>query len=265
MAALSKKELQDALIEKGELAEKIKGMGVAELRALYDEISEAPVLEFEEEEVYVAPNRPIDVPDKTEPEWQSFIMKQFADGELYKDKNNGTMRPTVHGLRRLVEKFIGPILESEAIPYTLPSHENKYFATFGWQITVYDRKLDRTKVCKDVADHHHLISDGIFRLYPSTNAATKAEGRALRKLLNINVACSEEVANIDEEKVEEIFSKNDGTIVPSQIAAIKQLCKRLNTTPDEYLDGMELTELDYIDAQNAIKHLNKEVSKKGNK
>lgn len=262
---MSKKELQEALIERGELAEKIYEMTVGELRELWAEVENDPVLEVD---VVVPRNEVAEVvklevcPARIDPEWQSYIMKQFADGELYKDRNTGVMRPTVHGLRRLVEKHVGPILESEARMMQLPTVENKYFATASWTIVVYDSLLGQTRRVTDVADHHEYISEGIFRLYGSTNAATKAEGRALRKLLNINVACSEEVANIDEEKIEEIFSKPSSTIAPSQVAAIKQLCKRAGMTVDEFMNGDPIDILDYSEALDAIEHLNKLINKK---
>jgi len=69
------------------------------------------------------------------------------------------------------------------------------------------------------------------------------------------------MANITDEEVEEVFSKNNGKITPSQITVIKQLCKRIGMTVSEFMDGDPVESLDYSEAQDAVEHLNKLIKK----
>ncbi len=179
------------------------------------------------------------VPAMTDPSWSDYVMKQFAEDEIF-DGN-----PTVDGLRRVAELLIGEIISSQArsISWPGPPHDNCTatveflieFAAGGGLIKRYT----------EVADVTVANTEKEYAAYPSATAATRAEGRALRKALKLKriVAAEEvkEVAATDENPNEKIGASqiNYINIIARQIDV--DVIKFINSRGSSYKSIKEVT------------------------
>src|SRR5208283_2441340 len=64
----------------------------------------------------------VHIPAPFEPEWDDYVLSHFQPNEFF---NNN---PTVDGLRRVTEKIVGPIIESNTKVESAP-HINDRYAT----------------------------------------------------------------------------------------------------------------------------------------
>jgi len=196
------------------------------------------------------------VADKAETDWT----KELRDGEIGKD--GGTEFVYLKGLRRLA-KLKG--IKSERHPFVnvvvlkKPDGSEYPFVQSSYEIEFKDGTT-----FSDVADAHTYNLDGIFRAYPSCMSANRAEARALRKALGINMVSKEELGGNDES-----VGAMSNEITSAQERVIKKLCKdkgidnlmdalKLCTTREGVVD---LSELTFIEAKAGIKALNKKKAK----
>ena len=70
-------------------------------------------------------------------------------------------------------------------------------------------QADGSTFC-DVADSWEGNTDDMFCVYSTATAATRAEGRALRKALRLRVVAAEEVTKKDTAKIAQDISKKKG-------------------------------------------------------
>ena len=155
-------------------------------------------------------------PDPTSPEWNEYVLSLFDDSELYDG------RPLCHGLRRVAELLMGRIVSSKPTQVFAPTGGDEIGrATVIWEIIFEDGSL-----FSDVADCWEGNTDDAFCVFNTATAATRAEGRALRKALRIKTVAAEEMTN-----------KNTASIVRS----ISQT-KAMETTEGEYNDSERMTD-----------------------
>lgn len=155
-------------------------------------------------------------PDPTSPEWNDYVLSLFDDSELYDG------RPLCHGLRRVAELLMGRIVSSKPTQVFAPTGGDEIGrATVIWEIIFEDGSL-----FSDVADCWEGNTDDAFCVFNTATAATRAEGRALRKALRIKTVAAEEMTN-----------KNTASIVRS----ISQT-KAMETTEGEYNDSERMTD-----------------------
>jgi len=155
-------------------------------------------------------------PDPTSPEWNEYVLSLFDDSELYDG------RPLCHGLRRVAELLMGRIVSSKPTQVFAPTGGDEIGrATVVWEIIFEDGSL-----FSDVADCWEGNTDDAFCVFNTATAATRAEGRALRKALRIKTVAAEEMTN-----------KNTASIVRS----ISQT-KAMETTEGEYNDSERMTD-----------------------
>lgn len=163
-------------------------------------------------------------PSMSDPNWSEYVMGQFAEGEL--DENG---RPLVHGLRRVVRKVLGPIIESSARVVQPPSLPPRLEGLSIMQPAVVEYTVRvSTKyglvTFSDAADAFHgNIGDIKFAAHLTAMAATRAESRALRKALQIKCIASEEAS-----AVSPLETGVNGKIAPTQIYFIDAICSRTN-------------------------------------
>jgi hypothetical protein len=69
-------------------------------------------------------------PDMHDSAWSDYVIRQFEPDEMY----NGL--PTTDGCRRIVNKLLGPIVESVPIIAQSPSPQNDNHATVGWRLVI---------------------------------------------------------------------------------------------------------------------------------
>lgn len=138
-------------------------------------------------------------PRITDPEWQEYVLSQLTKEEFFKGN------PKVAGLRRVAEKLLGEITFNGPITVWPALSEDTngrasilYKLEIAWRhgcpyITDLDKGLP-TRVfhsCAEACDRN--VQPGIYQTFPLTIAETRAEGRALRKALQIAVCTAEEV------------------------------------------------------------------------
>ena len=139
-------------------------------------------------------------PNPTSPEWNDYILSLFDEKELYDG------RPLCAGLRRVAELELGRIIISRPTQIFPPTGGNG--VTFS-----------------DVADSWEGNTDDTFCVFNTATAATRAEGRALRKALRLKTVAAEEMTK-----------KNTASIVRS----ISQT-KTMAVTEGEYNDSERMT------------------------
>lgn len=169
------------------------------------------VLTSEETEGYKTPGI-------CDPEWSDYIMSKFQYDELM-DGN-----PTVDGLRRVTELVLGQIIDMKCEIVQTPNKENEGRATVTCSVTVlvnWENNLHH-RTASGSGDAWHKNTDMPYSKFPVAMAETRAEGRALRRLLQLRkiVAAEElsETANNEEQDYSEDVTNN-------QISFIDVMCK----------------------------------------
>lgn len=205
-------------------------------------------------------------PAMWDPKWSDFVRSKFTDDEVDDEGN-----PFVHGLRRVTRQLIGPIINSEvkvvASPGVIPGSPYLSPAVAEHEVTVMhaynDYGLDPFPVsCREVGSV--IFLDGVrntdteFARFAIETASTRAEARALRKLLQLKkVIAAEERTLVP---LEDGFAK--GLITDSQKAVLTlmtrqlkiDLTKYINSGRDKY-DGLD--DVPYGKALSMIDHLHK--------
>ena len=152
----------------------------------------------------------------TDPEWNDYVLGHFEKNEMFEKM------PLCNGLRRVAELLMGRIVFSGPTQVFPPQGGNEIGrATVVWRIEFEDGSA-----FSDVADSWEGNTDDTFCVYNTATAATRAEGRALRKALRIRVVAAEEVTK-----------KNTAAIAKSI-----SLTKSIASTEGEYNDSERMTE-----------------------
>jgi hypothetical protein len=187
-------------------------------------------------------------PRPGDPEWQSYVLSQFLDTELFKGA------PRVGGLRRVCEKVMGPIVGGKVVVFQSPCPANDYTAVVGYEIEV-SCFGEYTRVFSSAADSSKQNTDALFRQYPTAIAETRAEARALRKALKIDVVSAEELSDVAE--------LDKAVADMAQIHAIESLIKRKSLNKEEFakknkfvLENGEFV-MSHDEAKTALRLLNK--------
>ncbi len=156
-------------------------------------------------------------PNITDPGWTQYVLDHLVDDEMFEGNPKGD------GLRRLVEKFIGPIVAMETDLKTFPtgrSDENS--ATAVCRITIQRPGSNVPIVVSQVADATLESCPYPFSKFLSAIAETRALGRCYRAALRLkNVVTSDELAG---EKV----LQNTDRIQDSALKIIEKKCKDLD-------------------------------------
>lgn len=150
-------------------------------------------------------------------EWTDHILSLFGKDEIYDGK------PTVDGLRRVAQKILGPIKTSKTKVVQVPTMENEIAATVRVRVSIGDQTFDG---CANVteASAPDIIGPHVVAL-----AETRAEGRALKKALNLRVLTKEEAG------LNESDSNSIQKISQTQIDAIHNQAKNFNISIDKLL------------------------------
>lgn len=190
------------------------------------------------------------MPDMSDPTWTDYVIRQLEPDELY-DGN-----PTTDGLRRIVSKLLGPIVESLPIIAQSPNPGNDNRAVIGWTIAIrWDGVPTDIRRFGDVADVYGGNTTNEYAIYASATAATRAEGRALRKALQLrHVVTSDEVGDV--------APKDPNQITDAQKVFVAQICGRNGVSMSKLLQyGKEkyqsLDDVPYVTAVKMIQWLNK--------
>lgn len=153
-------------------------------------------------------------------EWSDYVLSKLQAKEI-----DPKGHPKVAGLRRLVVKLIGPIVRSVPQILQTPIPENERRCTVVYHISVMDRFSGELLEVAGAADSYHGNTDVKFRVHPSAMAETRAEGRALKKILMLDAVTSEELAP---ENAETIPSDSDDFINDTQKNGLSMLGSKLD-------------------------------------
>ena len=186
-------------------------------------------------------------------DWQA----QLRDDEVGRDGN--TEFVFIKGLRRLAkEKGIQweDHMIAPAIVMKRPDNGAEYPFV---QVKYTVQFLDGTR-WSDVADAHTYNVQGMFSAYPTAMAATRAEARALRKALGINLVAKEELG-ADQDSV----AQQRNEITSAQERVIKNLMKTRKIGDASEIIGkvcsreniFAIKDLTFAEAQAAIQMMNK--------
>ncbi len=184
----------------------------------------------------------------TDPEWNDYVLGHFSEKELFDG------RPLCAGLRRVCELLLGRIVISRPTQVFPPTAADEIGrATVVWEVVFEDGSI-----FSDVADAWEGNTDDTFCVFNTATAATRAEGRALRKALRLKTVAAEEMT-----------TKNTAEIVKniSQTSAIKkvqgeyQSTGRMTENQERFIDGKS-KQLDIHPAKLFKEVFNLSVSKK---
>jgi hypothetical protein len=183
-----------------------------------------------------------DIPDQLSPEWNDYVMKQFRESELI--EINGNKYPTCYGLRRVVRLLIGEITFSgvKAVHHV---NSNPPRTVVEYAVAV-ERNFSSVIEFSDLASVWQLNTDDLFLGYPDETAATRAEGRCLRKILMLNCVAAEELTrhkNVATEVRQNLQTgptdgsyDSSGKITDSQLKLLTNKCSQMKIDPLKFVN-----------------------------
>lgn len=188
------------------------------------------------------PDQPVrpQTPEYGTVEWSEWVMSKFEKNEL--EKGN----PKVDGLRRVAEEVLGFItIENRSIG--LPHRDNKYTATVESKVNVSPFRLAysqgrawRDFSFTDVAEAGQFNTVWPYSAHPSATAATRAEGRALRKMLKLrNVVAAEELTIQTEQEAfgTEPEWEPESAMTQEQLTLLEIMCQRCDVNLWEFINA----------------------------
>jgi hypothetical protein len=203
-----------------------------------------------------SPEEPEDSrPRYDSPEWNDYVMGLFDEGELIDGKY-----PNVNSLRRLAELLLGEITFSGPIKVEQtmdPEHTGKavvvYQVSIAWKLDDHyaTQHIDLEnglpiRTFTSVASSWIGNTDDIFAVFPESIAETRAEGRALRRALRLNVVCADELtkkdtaAYVQKQKVAKPTTgewEEESPITDQQINTIQLMCNRLGIDVTKFINS----------------------------
>tara|TARA_A100001201_G_C4096161_1_gene203903 strand:+ start:5840 stop:6598 length:759 start_codon:yes stop_codon:yes gene_type:complete len=169
-----------------------------------------------------------DAPSMLSPEWHDYAMTLFEENELVDG------HPLVAGLRRVSELVLGPMTFSGPT-WVKPTDRDDHH---GRATVVFTVEFANGVKCAEVADSWEGNTDDMFCAFAVAIASTRAEARALRKVLKIRGVAAEELTKKDTAKIVRDISKQNnssagdyddtGRMSDAQYNFIDVKCKQLN-------------------------------------
>lgn len=140
--------------------------------------------------------------------------------------------PTLFGLRRIAQQLISPIVECRTLVKQIPNPTNNFTATVVVEITFKDGQI-----WSGAADVSKANCMEEYARHPTATAESRAEGRALRKALGINVH------TVDEVGISPVDVNDDGLISSNQVSSIDMMAtKRLNISVSALLCSLGISD-----------------------
>lgn len=170
------------------------------------------------------------VPKKSSPEWHDYVFAKFQSSELFNDL------PTVNGLRRVAREVLGEPVFSGIKQLTVTHGSNPNDpgrASCVYEVT-YEDDSGLIRSYNGVGGSFVGNTNDEYAAFPESIAETRAESRALRKALGLNVHSAEEITQKNTAAVISDFVtestgeyKEESNITPSQIKLITKMCADL--------------------------------------
>ena len=161
----------------------------------------------------------VHIPAPFEPEWDDYVLSHFQPDEFF---NNN---PTVDGLRRVAERLVGPIMQSNTQVTSAPSMTNPYATVIVEIAFSTEDGLKRFSGAADASDNN---VNPPYNKFLTAMAETRAEGRALRRALKLKVVAAEELADMPEPQIVAPIADKTDLITANQINFLDLICRRIN-------------------------------------
>ena len=259
---LTVKQIRNALKDKYGYSDEQLLAGKKELRLQLEKLESNNVPENEISDAFIASDREEVVPSMDSTEWAEYVMGHFRLDEM----DNGN--PTCDGLRRVTETVIGPIVSRQIEVQQSPNSSNSGTATVICTVQVInnipDHILYQMKITEsDAADVNKYNTDSPYYLHPTATAATRAEARALRKMLRLRkVVAAEELAGEPESEDYVDAWRPSDPVTEEQINLLDVVCQRCDINLMEYINSGEsayatVYALSKNKATSIIQHINK--------
>ena len=184
-------------------------------------------------------------PSISDPEWSDYVLSKFEYDEMV-DGN-----PTVDGLRRITELLLGQVNSSSTEIVQVPTKENEGRATAIHTVSVIMPNGDMRTVSGS-GDAWHKNTDMPYSKFPAAMAETRAEGRALRRLLQLKkVVAAEELSQNATEETEDDYKTyvND-----NQINFIDIMCKSAGRGLDINVESLVKTSYPHYTGIRELTH-----------
>ena len=195
-------------------------------------------------------------PSISDPEWSDYVLSKFEYDEMV-DGN-----PTVDGLRRVTEVVLGEIISTDTDIVQVPTKENEGRATAVCSVVVQTH-FGNIRKSSGSGDAWHKNTDMPYSKFPVAMAETRAEGRALRRILQLRkVVAAEELSDGLDDSID--YEKN---ISDNQVNFIEVMCrpdgrgldiniaKLINETDESRAKKTTIRELSHSEATKFIKVL----------
>lgn len=227
----------------------------------------------EEQEVPVVQTNDIqEVPKMFDIGWNDYLLSQLTDKEVY------CSYPKCSGLKRLLYKYVGPILSKEIRSYISPTSDNKT-STVAVMIKCFvtNKKHPAYKqeiIEESIADSNlENNKDFPYSTHMSSVCERRAESRCYRNLLGLDMVSAEEMVGSTTTPGENNFTMTDlnntGGINQVQILGINLVAKRLNINVFDFINAgssgkkyEKITDIDSATASLMLQTLNEIASGK---
>ena len=136
------------------------------------------------------------IPTQLDPEWNDYVMSQFAEEELVDGKY-----PKLSGLRRITQKLIGDIIysgPSNLYPATESNLPGRASVIYVVDINGYNGIRYKFTA---VGGAWTGNTDPEYAVYPECMAENRGEARALRRALQLSVVAAEEITKQDTKEI----------------------------------------------------------------
>lgn len=173
-----------------------------------------------------------EVPYIYDVEWSDYIISQLNENEKF---NN---YPKCIGLRRLLQKYIGPIIKKEVVCNKAPnSGDQSATITVNVQVLVnnpkhplFKKTIEESSIADANLDNN---KDYPYSTHMSPISERRAESRVYRSILNLDVVSAEEMSGgIYEMK----SATNDDGITSIQQIAIDKIAERLDINVFDFIN-----------------------------
>jgi hypothetical protein len=259
-------EQADNIKGKSKLSELVLELGadndVPAIAAIFDslELETSKVVKEAVDKVFEDKQEENDIPTRLDAGWQDYVLAQFKPEEL----DNGY--PKIIGLRRVAQKLIGPIISSlPTLLNTVVDERNPSGRTSCiYEITFAPHDTIDFSIKYGAAASAWIgNTDDDFAAFTEAIAEVRAESRALRKALNLNIVSQEETTTKNVKEIVQALQtreveksgdwQEDDSISVSQELMIKKTTERLGVDLGKLLTKENLGELNELTKKQAIR------------
>ena len=150
--------------------------------------------------------------------WQEYVLSMFDSSEMVDGK------PKAEGMLRVARNLFGTTVSISTVVHEVcPAY---CFVTC--EVECVDYRGDSCMI-HGSAECTQDNTDEPYNKYPLATAETRAMGRALKRLLGLNILTAEESSKKAElTQISNDENRTEGSITPNQVRVIDKTCKRLN-------------------------------------